>query len=640
MKKEEKPKATPKEKPKVSARDKTEENSKEKPKASPKEKPLYSIWRNTVYVLRIAFERKKPALVVMLLYSIVTPAIPAVAMFLPMMVVAMILGSAEPVSLLVTVIAFTAATVILQTLKSYLFTVGRGQRNAIRHSIIQEMLYSVLRTDYANLERKAFTDAWEKARQVTGNPYEAVQQIYNSLENILSNVLGFALYTVLLVQVNPFILLLTAATTVAGFIVRRNANKWRFDNDKEEAGYSKRIWFISNLGTRMKVAKDIRLFAMYDWLREVNDSFIKLRYSWERRMQTRQYIADAVDSIATFLREGAAYAYLIWLVLFQGLPVDQFVLLFAAIGGFSGWVMGVLDEYTTLQRRSLEYCRLREFLEFPNEFKRKDGEPVAPQPGKTHELELRGVSFRYPGAEEDTLQNIDLTVSAGEKLAIVGLNGAGKTTLVKMLCGFYDPTGGVILLDGKDIREFNREQYYSLFTAVFQDFNILPATLAENVAQLGLEELDKDRVNKCLELSGILDKVSSLPDGALSLLGKEVNEDAVELSGGETQRLMLARALYNDAPILIMDEPTASLDPIAESRLYNRYNELSAGKTSLYISHRLASTRFCDRVVFIDGKVIAETGTHEELLREGKKYAELFELQSRYYQAELDPDLC
>ena len=609
-----------------------------KPEQKQKEKPKYTTWQNTCYVLRLALERKRFIPLVMLAQSLITPAIPAVAMFLPMTVVALILGGGDAHRLVITVLAFTAATMLLQTAKSYLFAVSRAQRNALRHSIIQGMLDKTLTTDYANLEKKAYTDAREKATEVTGSPQSASMQIYFTLENVLANMIGLVLYVVLLARVNPLILSLTAATTIAGFFVRRGANKWRYDNDKEQAGYNKRTRYVSSMGSNNSLAKDLRLFAMLDWMRDVYDAYIKLRYNWQRRMETRQYLADVADCAATFLREGAAYAYLIWLVLDQQLPVDQFVLLFAAIGGFSGWVMGIFDEYTTLQRRSLEYCRLREFIEFPNEFRRDDGEPVGPQPGKTHELSLNNVTFRYPGAEEDILQNIDLTIGAGEKLAIVGLNGAGKTTLVKLLCGFYDPTEGQIQLDGRDIREFNRETYYTLFTAVFQEFNIIPGTIAENIAQLEINDLDKDRVMHCLELSDSLKKVKSLLDGIDSLLVKQVNEGAVELSGGETQRLMLARALYIDAPILILDEPTAALDPIAESRLYNRYSELSADKTSIFISHRLASTRFCDRVIFIDEKKIAESGTHEELLVAGNKYAELFQIQSKYYQEEVGAD--
>jgi len=604
-----------------------------------KDKLKYNVWQNMVYALNIAYKRKRFTTIVMLAQSLVTIATSTVAMFLPATVVAIILGGANAGVLIVSILVFTFAIVLLQTVKSYLFAVGRAQRNALRHSIIQDILYYTLATDYANLEKEAFTDFREKAEQATSTPYESAQQIYYSLENVCTNALGLAIYTIFLVQINPLILFLAAATTTAGFLMRRKANKWRYDNTKEEAGYSKRIRYISFLGTNESLAKDIRIFAMYDWMRDVYDKYISLRYNWLRRMETKQYIADIVDCFATFIREGAAYAYLIWLVLFNDLPVDQFVLLFAAIGVFSGWVMGILDEYNTLQRRSLEYCHLREFFELPNAFKRDEGEPLVPIYGKTYEIELRDVSFRYPGAKEDTLKNINLTIRSGEKLAVVGLNGAGKTTLVKLLCGFYDPIEGEVLLDGQDIRIYNREEYYKMFTAVFQEFNILPATIAENVAQDSLYDLDKNRVIKCLELSDMLEKINSLPKGMESLLGKEVYDEAIELSGGETQRLLLARALYKDAPILILDEPTAALDPIAESRLYDKYDEFSSGKTSIYISHRLASTQFCDRVILIDEKVIAESGTHDELLKTGQKYAELFQLQSSYYQEEVESDV-
>ena len=250
---------------------------------------------------------------------------------------------------------------------------------------------------------------------------------------------------------------------------------------------------------------------------------------------------------------------------------------------------------------------------------------------KRYELELENVSYRYPGTDKDVLTNINLKIRPGENIAIVGLNGAGKTTLVKVICGFLDPTEGRVLLNGVDIREYNRSNYYELFSAVFQDFAILPHTIAVNVAQ-ELEVTDEEKMKSCIEKAGLKEKIESLPEQYQTLLRKEVYKEALALSGGETQRLMLARALYKDAPFIILDEPTAALDPIAESEIYQRYNEMTTNKSSLYISHRLASTRFCDRVLLIDGSVIREEGTHEELIQLGGKYAELFEVQSKYYR--------
>ena len=227
---------------------------------------------------------------------------------------------------------------------------------------------------------------------------------------------------------------------------------------------------------------------------------------------------------------------------------------------------------------------------------------------------------------------MNLTVRAGEKLAVVGLNGTGKTTLVRLLAGLLDPTEGRVLLNGRDIREFDRREYYALFSAVFQDFSVLNATVAENVAQCPDVEADRVRVRRCLALAGLAEKIAALPKGLDTPVGREVYEGGALFSGGETQRLILARALYKDGPFLLLDEPTAALDPLAEDDIYKKYNAMTEGKTALFVSHRLASTRFCDRILFVADGGIAEAGTHEELLKRSGRYKELFDIQSRYYR--------
>ena len=242
------------------------------------------------------------------------------------------------------------------------------------------------------------------------------------------------------------------------------------------------------------------------------------------------------------------------------------------------------------------------------------------------------VSFSYYGAAEDTLKDVDIVIRPGEKVALVGLNGAGKTTLIKLLCGMYEPTRGEILLDGKPSVRWSLEEWYKLFSVVFQDTALLPATIVENVAACTPEEADRERVRKCLDQAGLLEKVESLPHGMDTYVQKEIFKEGVNLSGGETQKLLLARAIYREAPILVLDEPTAALDAIAENQLYQKYNELTRGRTSLFISHRLASTRFCDRVLMLEGGRIVEQGSHQELMEKRGAYYRLFQVQSHYYQ--------
>ena len=596
-----------------------------------KEKPLYSVWQNSAYVLGGAWANDKIVIWVIIAQIILAVSIATVGIFLPAVVVEQITAGVPVSTLITTILLFTAALVLMQGASGYFNATVALRRVGRRLDVVKKIFMVIMTTDYANLEEQHFIDAKTKAMdQVDGNN-RTTEQIYYTFTNLGTNLLGFVVYIILLAAINPLVLLITVVTTVSGVFARIWANKWQHTHDSELAKPRGRMHYINRIGEKPDMAKDIRMFAMTKWIKDVYDANVKLAFNFSRRAGTRQFAADAANAFATFVREGIAYAYLIWAVIAGEMTVEGFVLMFAAVGGFSVWISGILTEYSDLTMHSLNYCRVREFLEYPKRFTGE--EKILHEEGMKYTLELRNVSFRYSGADSNALENINLIVEPGEKLAVVGLNGAGKTTLVKLMCGLYDPTEGEILLNGKDIRIYNRNQYYKLFTAVFQEFNILPITIAENISQNFLEETDHERVDKCIELAGLSEKVSSLPKGSKSFLIKEVHlGDAAEFSGGETQRLMLARALYKNAPLLILDEPTAALDPIAESNLYERYNELSHGRTSIYISHRLASTRFCDRIILVDNKSLAEIGTHDELLALGGKYAELFEIQSKYYK--------
>ena len=229
---------------------------------------------------------------------------------------------------------------------------------------------------------------------------------------------------------------------------------------------------------------------------------------------------------------------------------------------------------------------------------------------------------------------MNLTITAGEKLAIIGLNGAGKTTLVKLICGFYTPSEGEILFNGVNIECFERRQYYSLVSVLFQDYVLLPITVRENISSLPADRTDENRMLGAMERADFLERYEKLPNKGDSLLGREINENAVDFSGGEKQKLLLSRALYKEAPLLILDEPTAALDPISENEIYMKYGEATKGRTSIYISHRLSSTRFCDRIILLEDGQIVESGTHDSLMAENGKYANLYELQSQYYKDE------
>lgn len=363
----------------------------------------------------------------------------------------------------------------------------------------------------------------------------------------------------------------------------------------------------------------------------VLDKGMELYRQLQNHQEQHLLLGKIADVVLTTARNAVAYGYLLHMVVSGDLSASMFLLYFSAVGGFTSWITTILNSVIQLQRKSEKLCRVRNHLEWNEPFRFEEAPDVPRRKDERYELRLENVTYRYPGSDKNTIDHINLTIHPGEKIAIVGLNGAGKTTLVKLMCGLLEPCEGKVLLNGEDIRQYNRRDYYRLFTAVFQEMSLFQESIAANIAQ-SITEIDREKVLSCVQRAGFADTIQHLPKSIDTNLGKLAHDDAVELSGGQTQRLMLARALYKNAPILLLDEPTAALDPIAENDMYLRYHEITQGRTAIYISHRLASTRFCDRILFLAQGKIAEEGTHEQLMQGNGEYAKLFEVQSRYYR--------
>ena len=310
------------------------------------------------------------------------------------------------------------------------------------------------------------------------------------------------------------------------------------------------------------------------------------------------------------------------------ITIGVFSQLLASGGTLYSSMQAIIMGFQDIVKRSSYMYEIIKFMNYPPAME-KGTRKIADLNG-SHEIEFRNVSFKYPGADKEVLHDISIKLRSGEKISIVGLNGAGKTTFIKLLCRLYDVTSGEILLDGVNIREYDYDEYMKCFSVVFQDFRLLAFSAEDNIL-LGKKD-SPEKVDELYEKVGLLDKINSLPKGRDTMMFKQFDKDGVELSGGEQQKMAIARALYKDAPVVILDEPTAALDPVAEYEIYRQFNDLVHGKTAVYISHRLSSCKFCDRIaVFSDG-TIKESGTHEELvhLHDGI-YAEMFKAQAQYY---------
>lgn len=600
-----------------------------------KNRKKYGVLRNSFFMLREAKTNVPSVIWLAVLDGLIAVAVSVIELYVaPSILEKLEMHSTLP-GLLHTILLFTAGITAASALQAYVKQNLNYGRIEVRIHIMNKVRHKMSTSSYPLRDRQDFMDLLIKTNDTLNDNDKAGEAIWRTFTELLQNTLGFAIYLYLLKRVDMVVILATMVTAVLGYLVNYYVNEWNYRHREEDEEISKRVLYILDRAEDRYLAKDIRIFGMREWLCGLHDKYMKLYLDFCGRRESRYFAADLTDLVLGILRNGIAYVYLLYMVLGGQIGAAEFLLYFTAVSGFTAWISGIMDGVSTLHRQGLELESVREFLDYKEIFCMEEGLPLDWEARRDYTIELRDVSFRYAGAgaepAREVFSHLNLTIHPGEKLAVVGLNGAGKTTLVKLICGFYDPDEGEVLLNGVNIKVYNRRDYYKLISGVFQDFSVIAASVAVNVAQDALN-IDMERVQDCVGKAGLKKKIETLPQKYETLLDRDVHTNAVDLSGGELQRLMIARLLYKDSPVVVLDEPTAALDPIAENDIYQKYNELTKEKSAVFISHRLASTRFCDRILLIEDGKIAEEGTHEELLGNGKRYAELFEMQSRYYQ--------
>lgn len=606
-------------------------NKKKKQNEEARRKPKYGLFSCVGYIYRILWQVERGLVFTAVLTVPVSLCLSALALYTPPAIMAA-LGKSERFK--------TVALVILGLLLAQLFF---DLANNVILAIIQTAEHRVLAhlqhiwAKYSR-ERDWYHDydpevqkAEERVHQGTQNNHAAGVHFPMDFANILTQVLNFTLFGAVVSMLHPVIILLLALGCALNAALgkwerRRNWADRDVRNDLEKKIQYATIYFSQTFD----YAKEMRLYGMRDFLNERLVRLFGQSRKENRKVERRSIFTAVAGFLVILVRDGAAYVFLILEALAGNVDASSFVLYFSAITSLSGVMGNILGMINKVLEGAAQLSDLREAMELEDRLNHGPGIPV---PHGPFAIEFRDVSYQYPKGEKKVLEHISFRIEAGEKIALVGLNGAGKTTLVMLMCGLLLPDEGEILLDGHSLYEYNRDEMYSLFGFVPQRFNLLPITLAQNIAcTMAEEEIDRDRLHSCIALAGLSEKINSLPKGADTLLGRELDREGIELSGGETQKLLLARLIYKAPHCMILDEPTAALDPIAEDKMYRCYNEIAAQATSVFISHRLASTRFCDRIFLLDGAGVAEEGTHDQLMAAGGKYREMFDIQSRYYR--------
>ena len=489
--------------------------------------------------------------------------------------------------------------------------------------------------DFQLTEDKEALDQVEKARTgmdwYSGGAYGIAEQIFGFASNVLRI---FGLVTIISLNAPLLLLVILAYVIIMGFVSAKN-NKIGFEVYKKLAKINRLFGYFGWNIVDFRYGKDIRLYdarkMMVDcWDR--NSDASNAQWKWQAETGMKYYL---IGNIANIIRMMGSYLYVGLLAIKGVFSLGVLVQMIQAADELNNTLGGLVSNTQEILKRCNYAYEFVLFMEYPEALEK--GEKAVDK--EIREIEFRNVSFKYPGTDKMILDNISIKIGSGEHLSIVGLNGAGKTTFIKLLCRLYDPTSGEILVNGVNIKEYDYNQYMALFAPVFQDFRLFAFPIEENITLVDEDDKEyytgdeSERIEKIIEMVNLAQMMEKLEKGKKTTLFKYFEENGIEPSGGEQQKIAIARALYKSSPVVILDEPTAALDPIAEYEIYKQFHTLVGDKTAFYISHRLSSCRFCDTIaVFSEGK-IAEYGNHDTLIKmAGGIYAKMFEAQAQYYR--------
>ena len=586
------------------------------------------MFKSFMFLLKLIWRFNKKYIFYAALFQIVTALVPLTGVVMPKYIIDELTGLQRVEYLAVYVGALVLINLVGSILLAYLEGAMFTSKSEVFSSFECMMAEKLMTCDFESLEDPGFLDVKEKAHRILYAEGQGFGAVLDHAFNIAGKVFIFAGLVGVLSTLNIWMVLVFVALVLLNSAVEARVQKRYVSWDIEKAPIERRSAYLLNIIENFEYGKEERIYGLKDFLISrvakhlgESDAFYKRQ---TRELNKSQYFT----AVTSFFRDAISYIYLISKVIAGSIQIGSFTMYVGAVSQFSTAMNDMMSSIVNIRRFGLYYDELNKYINMPQTM--REGEKTVDSETGEYTIKFENVSFRYPGSEIYALKNVNITITPSEKLSIVGENGAGKTTFVKLLLRLYDPTEGRILLNGTDIREFDYDEYQNLMAAVFQDFRLFSFTLKENVCFD--KECSDEVVIDCLRRSGFGNKLDQLPKGIYTNVYKNFEEDGFEPSGGEGQKIALARALFKDTPVVILDEPTAALDPRAEYEMYQNFNKMSEGKTTIFISHRLSSSRFCDKIAVFAGGEIKEYGSHDELYRKDGMYHELFDMQAKFYQ--------
>lgn len=594
-----------------------------------KEERKYGFLDTLVYTLKTATKYDKFIIPVLITGSLMGVANTLLGVFFPKVILDHIEAQTAVGPFILAVGIFCAMMILVNIIQQITESHLEPKYTKVGIHLTNSVLKKTFQTDYENLENPEFLNFQRRASAVQ-HPWGSVLGMLRRGSIVITQfVLAFSSATAILV-LNPLVVIALFVLSYASFKILDRAmqeDKKRHGNDMQPT--YRKLNYMDNVSKNFEYAKDIRLFGMFGWFRMIYADLNRTFFESNKEHHNRWILCDCKMNLLVLVQMGILYAWLIYMVLAQGMSIGNFTLYVGLVNTFTSNVTGLFFIMSFVHLNKMGVDDYRTFMEWPQKEQKGGIEEIDLE---DYEFTFENVSFQYPGQEAYALRNVNMTIKSGMKLAVVGINGAGKTTFTKLLMRLYEPTEGRILLNGRDVREYDRDKYFDIFAPVFQNIETFAFPIWKNVSLSTEEATDKSEVAHALKRSGLDDKVGQFAKGMDTEVQKIFHEDGINFSGGERQRLAMARALYKEGKVVILDEPTAALDALAEDRMYREFNEMVKGKTSIFISHRLSSTRFCDEIVMFGDGEIVERGTHDELLARKGSYANMYDLQAGYYK--------
>lgn len=589
----------------------------------------YPVFKTLKRMISFAFQENKKIFAWLFVFTVFGGIYPVFGVALPKLVLEELSHEARPERLILIVAVYFVTAGAVGAVSSVASQIIYGDINLLRMDALGDLGKKLLTMDYKNVEDAKFWEENERAMNACNSNSDGLEGVYHKLYQMLPDMAAMGIFIFLIGRLDIGLLAALLVHIVAAVIVGRQVQAYEYSMKEKLAHQGRKMEYYYNTTHDFAYGKDIRIYDFRERIMDNYDREIKGYLYLFRKIKTREWALGMIELLFFALSQAAVYGTLIYRA-FHGMSIADFTMYYTMAVSLSQMMLLFGDNVNFIIKEGQYVHDFYEFMDRDISGSRGAKKRLE---NDTLEIEFKDVSFRYPRTEKDVFSHLNFTIHKGERLAVVGVNGAGKSTLVKLMTGLYEPTEGDIFINGISIREFDKIELYKMFSVVFQEINVLAYTIKENVACVS-KEADTARVWDALERVGLADKVKGYEKGLDQILLKIIDENGTELSGGESQKLCIARALYENANMVIMDEPTAALDALAEAEIYENFNSLIEDKTAVYISHRLASTKFCDKIALFDKEGLKEYGNHEELMAKQGLYYEMFMTQGKYYNVE------